>query len=276
MAIPNNTYALLSGNSWSTPVLGYYFAASLDGYRYKYSFMDGFAPVEAGIQQAVRNILEGPTFAPQSEAWMMLTSASAVANLLFYSTGSSRSDIAIGRSSELERPTAYYPEATPSDGHAGDVWVDDGVTSGKPGTYGYYTLLHELGHALGLKHGHEQGNTHNPFVLTSDRDSMEFSVMTYKDYIGDTTEGWGIAGEGPQTFMMYDIAALQHIYGANFTTNNTDTTYKWGRDGYTHVNGVEVGYGFRIFMTIWDGGGIDTYDFSDFFDDMTIDLTPGS
>ncbi|MFL5160627.1 MAG: calcium-binding protein [Microvirga sp.] len=76
--------------------------------------------------------------------------------------------------------------------------------------------------------------------------------------------------------MMYDIAALQHIYGANFTTNSTDTTYKWGRDGYTHVNGVEVGYGLRIFMTVWDGGGIDTYDFSDFFDDMTIDLTPGS
>jgi serralysin len=275
MAIPNNTYALLSGNSWSTPVLGYYFAASLDGYRYKYSFMDGFAPVEAGIQQAVRNILEGPTSASQAGDYMTLTSASAVANLVFYSTGNSRSDIAIGRSSLLENPKAYYPEAAPSDGHAGDVWLRNS-TSGKPGTPDYYTLLHELGHALGLKHGHEQSDTRNPFVLTPDRDSFEFSVMTYRSYVGDADLSRLVGVDGPHTLMMYDIAALQHIYGANFTTNNTDTTYRWTSYGYTYVHGVIAGLSYRIFMTIWDGGGIDTYDFSDFFDDMTIDLSPGS
>jgi serralysin len=275
MALANNTYALLSGNSWSTPVLGYYFADSPDAYRYKYWFMDDFAPVGAGIQQAVRNILQGPISAPQSEKWMTLTSVSAVANLQFYSTGNSRSDIAIGQSSLLENPMAYYPEAAPSDGHAGDVWLRNS-TSGNPGTPDYHTLLHELGHALGLKHGHEQGDTRNPFILTPDRDSIEFSVMTYRSYVGDTDLSGLVGVDGPHTLMMYDIAALQHIYGANFTTNNTDTTYRWASYGYTYVNDVIAGFSYRIFMTIWDGGGIDTYDFSDFFDDMTIDLSPGS
>ncbi|MBQ0820764.1 M10 family metallopeptidase C-terminal domain-containing protein [Microvirga sp. HBU67558] len=276
MTLFNNTYALLSGYSWSTPVIGYYFPDSLDGYRYKYSFMDGFAPVGAGIQQAVRNILEGPTSAPQSGDYMTLTSASAVANLVFYSTGSSRSDIAVGRSSELERPTAYYPKLAPSDGHAGDVWLHDGVTSGGVGTYSYHTLLHELGHALGLKHGHEQANTNNPFVLTPDRDSIEFSVMTYREYVGDETPEGTKAAIFPQTLMMYDIAALQHLYGANFDTNSTDTVYKWTPERETFVNGVQVGHAYNIFMTVWDGGGIDTYDFSSFDQGMTIDLNPGA
>ncbi|MFL4996986.1 MAG: hypothetical protein ACJ8DF_09765, partial [Microvirga sp.] len=72
MAFAHNTYALLSGYSWSSHILGYYFPDSLDDYRYKESFMDGFAPVGAGIQQAVRNILQGPVSAPQSETWMTL------------------------------------------------------------------------------------------------------------------------------------------------------------------------------------------------------------
>nr|WP_255616346.1 M10 family metallopeptidase C-terminal domain-containing protein [Microvirga puerhi] len=75
---------------------------------------------------------------------------------------------------------------------------------------------------------------------------------------------------------MYDIAALQYLYGANFNTNNTDTVYKWTPERQTFVNGVEVGYDYHIFETIWDGGGIDTYDFSSFDQDMTIDLNPGA
>ena len=45
--------------------------------------------------------------------------------------------------------------------------------------------------------------------------------MTYRSYVGAPFSGyanetWGFA----QTFMMLDIAALQHMYGADFTTQH--------------------------------------------------------
>ena len=39
--------------------------------------------------------------------------------------------------------------------------------------------------------------------------------------------------------MMLDIQALQYMYGANFNTNDTDTTYSWDpNDGTMSINGV--------------------------------------
>src|SRR3546814_1081480 len=65
--------------------------------------------------------------------------------------------------------------------------------------------------------------------------------------------------------MMDDIRALQHMYGADFTTNNGNTVYSWyPLNGQTLVDGavaISPG-GNRIFATIWDGGGVDTYDLS--------------
>ena len=84
-------------------------------------------------------------------------------------------------------------------------------------------LLHEIGHALGLKHAHD--------VLTygamnADRRDIEFSLMNYPNYIG-STEGYQTASTSPQTFMMYDIAALQHMYGASFNRVGQTDTYTW-------------------------------------------------
>ena len=54
----------------------------------------------------------------------------------------------------------------------------------------------------------------------------------------------------PRTPMLYDIAAIQALYGANFKTRNGNDTYEY-KDKT------------RPFMeTIWDGGGIDTIDAS--------------
>src|SRR3546814_15852656 len=59
------------------------------------------------------------------------------------------------------------------------------------------------------------------------------------------------------------IRALQHLYGADFTTNNGNTVYSWNPlNGQTLVDGavaISPG-GNRIFATLWDGGGVDPYD----------------
>ena len=46
-------------------------------------------------------------------------------------------------------------------------------------------VLHEIGHALGLKHGEE--NTQPFGALPSDKLSKEYSVMNYTSYVGQTS-----------------------------------------------------------------------------------------
>lgn len=173
--------------------------------------------------------------------------------------------------------------ATPPSADNGDVWFRSDYQSGvfftpQAGNYAWATHLHEIGHAIGLKHGHDTGYSYG--ALPFNFDSMEYSIMTYKSYVGAgtgsgyTNETWGYA----QSFMMADIAALQHMYGADFTTNSGNTTYKWNpNSGDTLVNGavgIDAG-GNRIFATIWDGGGIDTYDLSSYSTNLMLDLSPG-
>ncbi|MFC1455918.1 M10 family metallopeptidase C-terminal domain-containing protein [Microvirga arabica] len=141
------------------------------------------------------------------------------------------------------------------------------------GDYAFLTFIHEIGHALGLEHPHEAG-------MPDDRDSMEYTVMSYRSYIGASTTGgypnetWGYA----QSLMMLDIAALQHLYGANYATNGAGTVYTWSATtGEMFVDGVGQGApgGNRILLTIWDGGGNDTYDFSNYGTNLKVDLRPG-
>jgi serralysin len=166
----------------------------------------------------------------------------------------------------------------------GDVWIgnssDDTIYDTRypvAGGYAWYTHLHEIGHAMGLKHPHDTGGS--GVVVPLDEDTMEFSVMSYKSYynadmVSLHNEEWGDA----QTYMMLDIAALQSIYGADYTSNSGNTVYKWTPDsGNTVIDGavaIEPGAN-RIFATLWDGGGSDTYDLSAYSSALSIDLRPG-
>ncbi|MGR9343434.1 M10 family metallopeptidase C-terminal domain-containing protein [Rhizobium leguminosarum] len=177
---------------------------------------------------------------------------------------------------------AYTPNAG---GPGGDVWfgtdyagTENDLRFSEFGNYAGHTLAHELGHALGLKHGHERGEF-NWTVVPTAYDSLEYTIMTYHTYVGDDASGLKYEHDGaPQTFMMLDIAALQEMYGADYTTNSGDTVYKWNpNQGITYVNGVAAitPDANRIFATIWDGGGIDTYDLSAYTTALKIDLRAG-
>ena len=133
-------------------------------------------------------------------------------------------------------------------------------------------MLHETGHAIGLKHTHEVIGSFGTVPL--DHDSFEYSVMSYRAYVG-AAPGGPYTNDFPQTLMMYDIAAVQTMYGANYTTNSGDTVYEWSpTTGEMSLNGVGMGApaGNKIFMTIWDGGGQDTYDFSDYTTALAVNL----
>jgi Ca2+-binding RTX toxin-like protein len=171
----------------------------------------------------------------------------------------------------------------PNDTKPGDIWFQAGsFDRAAPGTYEWITTWHELGHALGLKH---------PFdgtLMPLDRDGIEFTIMSYNSVTGVKAGAYSTpSGNYPTGWMMYDIAALQQLYGADYTLNSGNTVYTFDNaTGEMSVNGGEQGRNQRwdgtkfvdanvLFTTIWDGGGIDTYDFSDFTRKLSIDLRPG-
>ena len=193
-------------------------------------------------------------------------------------------------------PSAYGN--FPSDNTvAGDSWFGN---TGQPfystpqvGNWGMATIMHEIGHTLGLKHGHSSytavnlatdlyvaGPRFGSQAITPERDGQAWSLMTYRTAPGIATSVFG--GEGfnqPQTFMQLDIAALQYMYGANYTTNASDTTYTFNpTTGQMVVNGAGqvAPTGNKILRTIWDGGGVDTYDLSNYgAAAVNINLRPG-
>jgi len=152
---------------------------------------------------------------------------------------------------------------------AGDVWLNpQKLDDLSIGTQGFSTLIHELGHALGFKHSFAEDppNTTNPTILTGTEDTTQYTVMSYTDYEG---AGWVEKGNTnyfvskPNTTpMLYDIAAIQFLYGANTSTRTGDDTYTFSSTA-------------ADLKTIWDAGGNDSFDLSEHSRNLSINLNAG-
>jgi serralysin len=291
---------LLTANKWTAETISFAFTSSAASYRSGYGRGEattGFKPLSSQQQQAAKD-----AFA----AW------SSVADINFVQTNADQAEIRLGVSALPRTSWAY----TPSEAEfGGDVWIGAGSYNAAPqqGNYAFLTIMHEIGHALGLGHPHNAQLNGNKGAEIADAseglcpccagaihgqsaqsgtgvlaasmtpgsiDAMAFSVMSYRSFEGaDIAKGYQNEAFGySQTPMVRDIAAIQHLYGANYDTNGSDTVYKWSENtGEKFINGRGEGApgANKVFETVWDGNGTDTYDLSNFTTDISVDLSPG-
>jgi serralysin len=220
----------------------------------------GFHGLNATQMQAARDALQ---------AW------SNVANITFHEVTETTSQvgdirIAFTTGGFMDSSTYAYTYLPASDApYAGDVWINavapvSTANIYTPGGNGAATLLHELWHAIGLDHtfSFESIGISYPDGF----DSMQYSIMSYSDYdpLGFGSHfDTGFSSFYPTTPMLYDIVALQYLYGPN-------TTYHAGDDTYTFATGQ------NYYQTIWDAGGTDTLVYnSSAGDTAVIDLRAG-
>lgn len=157
-------------------------------------------------------------------------------------------------------------------GQEGDVFLatsnrtNSSVSSYQPKDGGFSTVLHEIGHAVGLKHPFESP------VVPPDTDNNDYSIMSYteaRNMNADFTKNGNFLNVSytwkslPDSYALYDIAGLQALYGANTQTRIGDSIYS-------------VSSANNEYLCIWDAGGNDTIDAASATGSSKVNLNSGT
>jgi Ca2+-binding RTX toxin-like protein len=200
-------------------------------------------------QAAVRQVLAEVELGADISFVKTADSESTVGELRF--TGTANADYA----------HAYLPYD--NNVRSGDVWFAHGGwnptgAAVTPGSYEYMTIIHEVGHALGLKHSFDTGES--GVALPPEYDHYQWSLMSYSAHEGAGLNVW--ADFYPTTMMYLDLVALEKMYGPAENANLGGTEYVYRQGG-------------RYWETISDSGGIDTIVYDATTQGCVIDLSNG-
>ena len=199
-----------------------------------------FSPLTASQQQIVRDLFQ----VLQNQTGLIFTEVQGDAG-----------QIRLGVNQQANtRGYSFIPDEFQGDARAGDVWIDQETAAVmSPGQEGYYVLLHEIAHALGLQHPLPETDTSGATVLSNSLSSVANTVML-------DVSAASVGGSWPTWFGSFDLQALRYLYGTR--------AYASGNDTYAVKDATSS-------MTIIDDGGIDTIDASNVSVSVSIDLRAG-
>ncbi|WP_210488390.1 M10 family metallopeptidase [Microvirga antarctica] len=217
---------ILSGESWvSSPTLK---ATAKPGFI-TYSFPKAMTLGDREVLGSIRD--SWAPFATQDilDARAALKQWGDASGIRFLETKSNHGDIQFSWISSNSSAFAYYPSTETENVRTLTYFTSFGDISGNvylnPAYRSYfkedtafkaYTLLHEVGHAIGLKHPFATSNL-NKRLLSSSVDHVKATVMAYTS--GDDAS--------PTALGPLDLQAVQHIYGKSGTDGKHLASWAW-------------------------------------------------
>ena len=186
----------------------------------------------------------------QQTAIEAMRQISAVSGVKFIEVAAGTGDIRFGKlnfnyTDEANAAAfAYYPSRVLTKTFTYDAPIASDVFVNTSQTAGLHLLLHEIGHAIGLKHPFDGSN--NRPTLADDLDDTSHTVMSY-------TGSWG------SKLGHLDVDALRHIYGGSKSPEGTLESYSYKSGVVSQTWGSDSNYiaGTAKKDSIKAGGGND-------------------